>query len=852
MSTLAAVLVRQHALPLEAVEQAMLRQSLFGGDLATNLLELGIIDEKTLLASTAATLDAPALECGRITDFDPSLMAACPPAQLLEQVFLPIGIASDRLIVATSAPLTSATVAELETRFGRPVATRAALEVRIRQALALALAQPLDDRLAKLLAQLDGENKVAAEHPVPTQSVSGESLAPKRSLPAGKISLAPMRREAKAHNQSRLGPFTAAMAEIELAAAKSPGNVISVWLDFTSQYFDYTAVFAVQGEIAAGKAARGPGTVGEAFARIGVPLDLAGALQRARASASWQLLSLEPRGLDRTLARDLGRPIGPVILLLPICIRQRVVLITYGDHGNSNVSLDLVGDVLALKPLVERHLERLLVERKRGGRSSLPPVHPSPAPRDRRLSALAQDVRAAAAARRASSDAPAVEPRLNEAGATEFSSPPEARPLPESVSTGLAGSQPMSTVDTGSIDDSWDLIQPVLNVGDTDAPRNTRAPSNHPDADQRDAVPPNSDWPGKGGTRPGVAPKLELVPESEEDPHSQPLAPPDSARDSLAAVPAGLAKEETQPSSAAEEKFHQELAANLEEYQELLERLKRGDMTAQEALVAKGESAAIFLTRALPGPVVTPSRAPRMDASTKASDAGPVLKAIVAMGAVARPYLIARTSDPDPKVRVWAIRLLGELTGRESALAVAERIVLDRDAEVRRASYLASQQLLRDPESAPALREALLHTAADRQAVITQRLAAIDAVADLRDSQAIPRLIELLADANPGTAAAAQQALTILARQDFGYDAKTWTSWWINNAGRDRIEWVIDALEHRLPAIRQAASEELRLISRLYVGNFDDDSTEARARIQKKYRDWWAAGGRSQSLPSKA
>jgi len=58
-------------------------------------------------------------------------------------------------------------------------------------------------------------------------------------------------------------------------------------------------------------------------------------------------------------------------------------------------------------------------------------------------------------------------------------------------------------------------------------------------------------------------------------------------------------------------------------------------------------------------------------------------------------------------------------------------------------------------------------------------------------------------------------------------------------------------LEHRQVSIRQAASEELRLMSRIYIGGEGDDTVEARARVQKKYRDWWASGGRLNSLAPK-
>jgi hypothetical protein len=285
---------------------------------------------------------------------------------------------------------------------------------------------------------------------------------------------------------------------------------------------------------------------------------------------------------------------------------------------------------------------------------------------------------------------------------------------------------------------------------------------------------------------------------------------------------------------------------------DLIARWSKGDDSALEQLIELGDAAIGALVQQLPGPVTTPSRAPRGDQLVKASECGPILRALVAFGPAARPYVVARAADADPKVRAWAARLLGELGGRTAAITVAQRIVLDRDAEVRRAAYLSCQLLYRDPDSAQALRQALLATAFDQQAVVTQRLAAIDALSDLRDAQAIHKLIELLLDANPGTAAGAKQALVVLARQDFGYDTKSWDAWWMANAQRERIEWIIDALEHRQPAIRQAAAEELRLLSRIYVGDFDDDSVESRAKIQKKYRDWWAAGGRSTTFVPKA
>jgi hypothetical protein len=842
MTTLAAVLVRQRALPLETVEQAMQRQSLFGGDLATNLLELGSADEAALLTATATALEVPAMAVGGMPNIDPAWLQGLTPAQLLEDGFVPIGITDTELFVATSTPLPQRVVEDLEARLGKRVVMRAALEIRIRQALSRVLEQPLDERTAKLLARLD-----LTDSESPTTPIASAIPTPRVSLPAVAKSLVPVRVTSKGSAPPRrLGPFTAAMAEIELTSAQSPGDVITVWLDFVAQYFEYTAVFAVQGDIAAGKAARGTGTVGEAFSRIGVPLDLPSAIQRVKTSKTWQLTTLEPRGLDRTLARDLGRNTGRVVLLVPVCIRDRVVLLTYGDHGDEDVLLDRVGDVLALQPLVERHLERMLYERKRG-KSLQPPQGRSDAATEKHASLPGAADRANALAQAlASSEARTGEgSQANTAGGdpSRVTDPHEGQTLraPAQAHDAISIQNTEATsstpaLDTVTIDESWDLIQPVLSVGDGEPARNTRAATNHPVTKARESSPPGSVWPG-ASTRPGLMPRLELVPELDADSSVQ-HEPPDAQATQTSTGPAAEPARDDSAASSDEQAIRDQLDLYL-----------RGNSAALDELIAMGDAALSVLVRELPGPIVTPSRAPRLDQATKASESGPLLRAIAAFGPSARPHLIARSTDNDAKVRVWAIRLLGDLPGRLSAVCVAERIVLDRDAEVRRAAYLASQQLLRDPDSAAALREKLLATAGDSRAVITQRLAAIDALADLRDSPAIPNLIQLLADANPGTAAAAQQALSVLARQDFGYDARTWTTWWQANCSRDRIEWVIDALDHRSPAIRQAASEELRLISRLYVGNFDDDSSETRAKVQKKYRDWWASGARSPSGP---
>ncbi|HEY5956475.1 MAG TPA: hypothetical protein VIV60_07985, partial [Polyangiaceae bacterium] len=623
MTTLAAVLVRQRALPLETVEQAMLRQSLFGGDLATNLLELGSSNESTLLAATATALEAPAVAVGRIGDISPTWLNGLPPTQLLEDAYVPIGVTDTELLVATSAPLPQRVVSDLEARFGKRVALRAALEIRIREAVSKLLGEALDERTSTLLVRLDGaldrarENDATREAAAPETSEQPPASAaptPRVSISAVTRSLLPLRAAAKASEQPRrLGPFTAAMAEIELTSAQSPGDVITVWLDFAAQYFDYTAVFAVQGDIAAGKAARGAGTVGETFSRIGVPLDLPSALQRAKVTRNWQLTTLEPRGLDRTLARDLGRNTGRVVLLVPICIRERVVLLTYGDHGESDVLLDRVGDVLALQPLVERHLERMLYERKRGGRSLQPPQIRSESPQDRRVA-----IPPAAAQAHALTESRGLEATDTSTGVAQQPPPgrhPKAHdpheertiPVPAQASTDISivgqGTEDSSgtQVELVNIDESWDLIQPVLSVGDGESARTTRAATNRPSTPVRESSPPGSVWPG-ASTKPGLVPRLELVTEFDADSspnHASPtpeigpsMATSSAQRSPLPVPPQTAPSEQEVAKEPAPEVSQRSTQDALEEpmVRERFERYLHGDAAALDELIAMGDT----------------------------------------------------------------------------------------------------------------------------------------------------------------------------------------------------------------------------------------------------------------------
>lgn len=272
----------------------------------------------------------------------------------------------------------------------------------------------------------------------------------------------------------------------------------------------------------------------------------------------------------------------------------------------------------------------------------------------------------------------------------------------------------------------------------------------------------------------------------------------------------------------------------------LVEAHLAGDAAAADRLIELGDSAVVHLVSRFPGPITAD---PRHVERLPASECGPVLHLLVRLAEHATPFVVVRSADVNPQVRLWATRLLGELPSIEAARAIAKRLG-DDDGEVRRAALAAARHVSIDDDCATALREHLLAVAGERAQRDHARHAAIEALADLREAHAVQRLTQLLSEPNGDIAKSAHWALTVIARQDFGRDAARWERWWQAEGARHRVEWLIEALAHDSPDVRRAASDELKQISKEYFGYYDDLPRKERVKAQQRYREWWEQKGR--------
>ena len=277
---------------------------------------------------------------------------------------------------------------------------------------------------------------------------------------------------------------------------------------------------------------------------------------------------------------------------------------------------------------------------------------------------------------------------------------------------------------------------------------------------------------------------------------------------------------------------------------ELVQRLLSGDVSAGDQLVQIGDSAITVLVGIFPGPISAELRRNSGDGPAKASECGPVLRALSRMGTRPVPFVAVRTADGDPAVRAWATRLLGEMPSGESSQAVVRRLT-DDDAEVQRAALAAGHMLLRQPEAAEALQAKIAETVSDVTRPEANRHTLIEALAELRAPLVVPALLRLLEDGSPDIVRSAHWALGVITRQDFGTKAALWEEWWLANSIRHRIEWLIDALMHENQELRRTAGDELKSLTKEYFGYYDDLPKKERERAQDRYRKWWESKGKA-------
>ncbi len=181
MSALASLLIRDHVLAVEQVQELIQEQVVRGGNLDTVLLELGQLRENEVNAYCAAVW-------GLLPGTRAEVMAApLSTTRLLPREFavrhrvIPIARTEDTVVLAVDRPLTEASLREIWMELGVDPVQRIVCTLRIEVGLAQHYDIQLTSRLRELKERLD------REEPGPVPFVAPfDGVATRSSLPVGK------------------------------------------------------------------------------------------------------------------------------------------------------------------------------------------------------------------------------------------------------------------------------------------------------------------------------------------------------------------------------------------------------------------------------------------------------------------------------------------------------------------------------------------------------------------------------------------------------------------------------------------------------------------------------------------
>jgi hypothetical protein len=164
--SLSSLLVQREVATMRQVEEALARQVIYGGDLATNLLEVASVDEEALTQVIAEGMHLAPAPPGELP-VAPERAQLVPQEIAVARGIVPFKVDADVLVLAVVEPIPPELEEQLMFTLGLAIDQRAAPVVRVRQAIARLYEVPLDRRLQRLVARLSG-----APTPFPSPAVT--------------------------------------------------------------------------------------------------------------------------------------------------------------------------------------------------------------------------------------------------------------------------------------------------------------------------------------------------------------------------------------------------------------------------------------------------------------------------------------------------------------------------------------------------------------------------------------------------------------------------------------------------------------------------------------------------------
>jgi hypothetical protein len=383
MSQFGDYLVQQSAVSEARLEEGLRSQSVYGGRIGTNLLELGYLELDELAAHLTAYHQVPLAEAEWLEEVDPRAVKAVPLSIVRRCKVLPLKLEQDRIHVAMLDPKNSEHLDLVAHAAQRKVIPYILPEIRLLFWLGTHLGIDRHPRYVNLAerAKMAGGRTCETEAPQldeifgkPEEDLGGtvdvleepeeilllEELFSEPNQESGGRNLSP----GEELESSVPGPSEIASLEVQLEATADRDEIVRLGLRIARGYCDATALFVLRDGKLIGFAASGKG-VEDKIRGVELPLESVSIFTQP-ALLREPFRGAPPHdGIDGRMLECMNRAEAQEVFVQPVEIRERVVNVLYADNGADSLGDTSVAALSALSHCISRAYGRLIVDAKR-------------------------------------------------------------------------------------------------------------------------------------------------------------------------------------------------------------------------------------------------------------------------------------------------------------------------------------------------------------------------------------------------------------------------------------------------------------------------------------------------------
>jgi hypothetical protein len=337
------MLMQAGALTRAQLEQVLNAQSIYGGRLGTNLVEMGLIGEDQLSRVLNEKMGVPCLDASALNNIPAPIVSLVPLEMAQRYRVMPVALEGKRLTLAMMDPSDFKAIEEIGFVTGLVIMPRVCSELRLnisleryygikREIRYIPVSGGFRSRVCQAMAQGNGQQ---AGDPTPDLEAYSRPTMPGdfQAAPGvpGSTGVAPAAEvEASCDHCGRR--ITMEVLAERLAGAPGETQVVSAVLWYLGGEFDRAAFLRLKNDMALGVQAVAVGDEVDGFAGYGIPLDQAYQLRSVVQEKRLFLGEVAEGGTAQLMRVMGGSPPAPA-LVVPVAVGGQVAgVICVNDH----------------------------------------------------------------------------------------------------------------------------------------------------------------------------------------------------------------------------------------------------------------------------------------------------------------------------------------------------------------------------------------------------------------------------------------------------------------------------------------------------------------------------------------